>query len=426
MRRLSASLGYSGCEIFPKQTKLLVEQGDCPSWIYLPYGGQGRDITGDPIFPEQGCMNDMGNLMEIDAAMRWCMGKRIGYKQFMDIFAAEKAADANGKSKGKKRPDRIWEKEETHQDTIDAMFWDGPVCLRVLTRAPVGQGHQNHFLTQCGIFLLKKYENWGDALSWVNYNILTPVGDPEKLRDMIKRLPTQKYDYLCHDEPMQTYCDAHGCRMKKYGVGADGHGGSYPDLGMTIINRNPRIFIVSVGNSRWMMSAGELLNFNSFQTKFLEAGLSVPALRKKDEHIRWVNAELEKAVKVEPSIAMRTNAAELELLIPFLSSHIRVNVQQGDREEDIVRLDEKEKKVYIKWLRAQRQLRQHYTSTDIDLLRRFFENNCEYNIQGPGIRGWNRNTYSIKFDQFDDEQIEEWTMKPDTTDARRDDKDMGT
>src|ERR1700751_1740285 len=78
MRKLAAMLGYAGCEVFPKQTKLLVDKGDCPSWIYLPYGG-----TGD-VFPEQGCMNEGGNLMEIDEAMPYCLKRRLNKQNFMN------------------------------------------------------------------------------------------------------------------------------------------------------------------------------------------------------------------------------------------------------------------------------------------------------------------------------------------------------
>lgn len=406
MRKLAAMLGYSGCEIFPKQTKLLVEKGDCPSWIYLPYGGRGEDGEGDAIFPEQGCMNDGGNLMEIAEAMIHCGRRRLSREQFQNLFSAEKAADANGKRNGKKHPSRVWVEEEAKQDTIDSMFWDGPVCLRILSRIGVGHGQQNHFLTQCAIFLKKKYENWDKPLIWINYNVLAPVGDKEKLDSIVKRFQHSTYDYLCHEEPMQTYCDSHACRTKKYGVGAGSVG--YPDLAMTIINTKPPIFIISVGEVRMIMSAAELHNNNTLQIKFLEQRMPIPPSRKKEDNNKWINAEVEKATIVEPMPFMRTGAAELELLGPWLSSHIRVNIAQGDKNEDAVRLVESERRIYIKWKKLADAMRKHYSEKEVGMLRMFFFSNGEHHEQGPGCRGWFRNTDSLKLDLFDEEQIEEW------------------
>jgi hypothetical protein len=37
--QFSARIGIAGNEVFPKQTKLLVEEGDAPSWVFMPYFG---------------------------------------------------------------------------------------------------------------------------------------------------------------------------------------------------------------------------------------------------------------------------------------------------------------------------------------------------------------------------------------------------
>ena len=42
LKTFAARLGLVGNEVFPKQTKLLVEDGDAPSWIFMPSFGSRR------------------------------------------------------------------------------------------------------------------------------------------------------------------------------------------------------------------------------------------------------------------------------------------------------------------------------------------------------------------------------------------------
>jgi hypothetical protein len=400
MRKLSAILGYAGCEVFPKQTSLRVENDDCPSWIYLPYGGTGG------IFPEQSALNEMGNLMEIDEAITYCLKRRVSRVEFINLFAAEKAADANGKANGKKHPNGVWVQEETATDTIDAIFWDGPVCLRILARMGVGQGQRNNFLAHCATFLKKKYENWDKALDWVNINVLIPVGDLENLSSIKKRWSTHQYEYQCHDQPMATYCDAHGCRSKKYGVGAS-NGVGYPELGMTIINRRPAIYIVSIGSTRLVMSAQELLNPNTFQVKFLEEQMPIPHLGKKEVHINWINASIQAATKVEPKHMMRSDASELETLAEWFGRQVPIWVKKGQPNDktDVVRVKEDEQRLYLKWDKLSTWMRRSFKDTDVKAMRAFLNDKGE-DHQGGGH--WWRYTMSLPFSLFDEEQIKEW------------------
>ncbi len=42
LKMLAARIGIAGNEVFPKQRKLLVEEGDAPSWIFMPCFGSRR------------------------------------------------------------------------------------------------------------------------------------------------------------------------------------------------------------------------------------------------------------------------------------------------------------------------------------------------------------------------------------------------
>jgi len=43
LKKISDALGYSGVEIFPKQTEILVERGDTGNFLNLPYHNQTKD-----------------------------------------------------------------------------------------------------------------------------------------------------------------------------------------------------------------------------------------------------------------------------------------------------------------------------------------------------------------------------------------------
>jgi hypothetical protein len=405
MRKLAAILGYAGCEVFPKQTSLRVEKDDCPSWIYLPYGGTRE------IFAEQGAMNEGGNLMDIGEAVTYCMNRRLNRLNFFNLFAAEKAAETNGRRNGKKHPAGLWVEESTKEDTINAMFWDGPVCTWILARKGVGQGHRNNFLAHCATFLKKKYENWSAAIDWVNVNVLVPVGDLETLSNLKKRWNGHAYEYQCHDEPMATFCDAHGCRLKRYGVGSDG-GIDYPELGMTIINTEPPTYMINAGEHRIDMSPAEIYGIRTFQIKFLEKRARMPTNLKQATHVNWINSLMDTATVVEPTHIMRANANELELLTSYFARYVPIWIRRGvpDDKSDAIRVKEEERRIYFKWEKLAEYLRRAYKDSDVKSMRKFIDAKGQYHLSDRGH--WWRCTWSLSFDIFDEDDVSRW-LHPD-------------
>jgi hypothetical protein len=41
---MAATLGYEGCEIFPKQTEILVDRGDTGNFLNLPYHNEMKGL----------------------------------------------------------------------------------------------------------------------------------------------------------------------------------------------------------------------------------------------------------------------------------------------------------------------------------------------------------------------------------------------
>jgi hypothetical protein len=404
MKRVASLLGYAGCEIFPKQTKLDVTNGDCPSWIYVPYGG-----THD-MFPEQGCMNERGNLMDIAECVALAKELRLPRKGFLELFAAEDAAKANGKANGRKHVKGAWIQEESYEITINTMFCDGPPCLWTIAHAKCRE-MQNNFLFNVAMFLRRKYpENWDKALEYVNYNVLQPVGDRDKLNSLIKRHPEK--EYLCGQEPICSHCNPHACRRMPHGVGS-GSGVDHFELGLTAIKREPRIYIANVGDTRMTMSGPELRNLNKYKDQCTNYGVPMPLVNKQVEWEQFISKQMETATEVEPTLAMRTNAFEYEMLTAFFSINVPTFMRVGSKGgDDVLRVNTDERKIYFKWKHLMRFITRSFNSADVAPMRKFVDDrkNCDYRGQelGSGARDWWRYTYSISFDKLDTEDIEKW------------------
>jgi hypothetical protein len=412
MRRVASLLGYAGCEIFPKQSKLDVSNGDCPSWIYMPYGGTGAAYSSDKsaLFPEQGCMNEGGGLMELEEGIGYAMSKRLTRDQFIELFAAEEHAKANGKANGRKHPKGNWVQEESYETTINTMFCDGPPCMWTISHDRC-RDMQNNFLFNVSTFLRRKYpENWDKALEYVNYNVLQPVGDRDKLNSIVKRAPSHNYQYLCDQEPICGHCNPHACRRMPFGVG-DGKGGTdHYELGLTIINTEPRIFIANLGDSgvRLILTHEEIWELRKYTLKCIGYGVKPPIGIGRDEWHNIVNRNIENATVVEPPPIMRANASEIEVMTRWLSIRVPTFMRMGAKGSgDEVRVKIRERRIYFKHL-ALMEFCRRYSSSHEERMRLYVTTKCEHHTQGPGCRGWFRSKYSILFDVIDEELITKW------------------
>jgi hypothetical protein len=192
-----------------------------------------------------------------------------------------------------------------------------------------------------------------------------------------------------------------------YGVGTNGNGVDHYELGMTIVEREPRIFYVNVGDKRVPLSANDLLNQHKYKEKCLEYGVTPPVTKKREDWENLINKNIETATVVKPSAIMRSNANEIELLTQWLSIHIPSFIRVGEKETDAVRVRIEEKRIYFKHQRLMDYCRR-FSGHDAERMRMYIFNKCEHHEQGPGFRGWWRSTHSVSFDIIDDEKIEKW------------------
>jgi hypothetical protein len=422
MKRISAKLGYAGCEIFPKQAKLDVSNEDFASWIFMPYGPEAD------MFPEQCCLNESGNSMELYDAVIYMEKMKIDRTKFFSLFKDEEAAKANGHANGKKKPQGRWSQDDTYELTLRTTFSGGPICLWAIAHMKC-RANQNNFLLSCAVFLKKKYsDNWEEAFEWINVAVLDPPGNADKFHEMVKRFKKQDYEYGCNDEPMHSHCNSDACRRMPFGVGQGKGGIDHHELGMTIINRIPQIFIVNFGEGRMILDAHRLMNLQKYKETCVEHGVPFPISMKKDEWENIVRKNIDEATIVEPSLLLRTNADEWMALETFISAQVKTGVRTRGEEYlngkwgDYVRVKVNEGKFYFKWeslrIFCERGLQLNYAR--VESLKFFLDKEAEF-IRRDQMKGWFRSSFSMRFDQFDHYLVKMW-LNPDTEEESTDDE----
>ena len=406
---LNARLGYSGNEIFPKQTQLAKED-DAPSWTFVPYGP-----TFD-VFAEQCCMSETGHAMTLEESLDWAEGRIMAKEDALAILSAEQKVKTEARVNGKKRHGNgKWIEEEGYVNTVKATFCDGPVCQYDIAMQKCNS-FQHNFLFDVGIFLKKKYsDNWEEALSWVNENVLVPRGDHEKMRSIIRDLKHKGYEYRCKDEPICSHCNPYACRRMTYGVGQGGNGVDHRELGMVIWLSDPRRFIINVGDTRMHFAAEELLRVSRYRDKCLAAGVDFPETMKQLEWDQVIKRSIEQATEIEPPALFKTNAGEIEMLEWFLSIHIHNGAHEfGDeflhgKVGDVVRVKVDEKRIWIKWKKCVIRLRGAFNlrERDLEKFRLFLITRGIEHGRTEG-RDWYRSTISISFDVLDEDLLNGW------------------
>ncbi len=308
LRDISASLGISGSEIFPKQTNILVERGDLGSWMIMPYYG---DTYGGKIQEQVGIKKT---------------GSEMTASEFLSLAEKSRIADVStlAVTRPPARPEKRGEKVQ-HEP-----FDDGPPCLQHLARSGVERGGQNNTLFMMGLYYRRKYPaDWQEHVERANQQHMTPPLPSEQVAGTIKSLGKKDYEYTCGVEPMCSYCDVRACRRRRFGVGSSA---DYPDIsGLSVIDAEPAIWFVDVGDERLEMGTEDLQRYDRFHRVAMER-LHRCFMPMKHETWTKIVAEAMANVSVIPvSGDLTVRARFVELLEEFCT-----NRQKGSRREDIM------------------------------------------------------------------------------------------
>ena len=236
LRQVASAIGFGQSEIFPKQTKLLLERGDRGSSLNMPYFG-GDNSTGYAFGPT---------------------GKVLTPKEFIEY--AETLV--------------LTEEELDKLDVVpvieDSEWLDqSPPCLEHLVAQGFPKGTRNSGLFKLGVFLRKKFpDDWEKRVEQANHQHFTPPLSAQEVLTVTKQVQRKDYFYKCNDQPISGHCNSPLCRTRKFGIGASGGTPLFSNL--TKQNSDPPIWFLDVEGGRLELETEELLNQTRFQRKCMD------------------------------------------------------------------------------------------------------------------------------------------------------------
>jgi hypothetical protein len=245
MREFAAYLGFGNCEIFPKNTKILVERGDMGQWINLPYFDDAKTL-------------------------RYGLGdksKPLSLEKFID-YAKSRSVTVD---------------ELVAIRLIDERLEGGPPCLQHLLSQGFPKGTRNNGLFNLAVYARKAQpDNWQKLVEDFNANYMDPPLTSEEVLGVIKSAGRKDYAYTCKQSPIQQYCNAAKCRGCKFGVGNNSLG--MPKFGtLTKLRTSPPIWFLEVeGGGRLELSTDDLQSPMHFQNRCMEALNIMPAIPKRE------------------------------------------------------------------------------------------------------------------------------------------------
>jgi hypothetical protein len=323
LRDLAASLGFSGCEIFPKQTKVIEERGDKPNWIVMPYYG---DDFGGRLKMQRG-IKKTGAEMTIGEFLTLAEKRRVTAEQMMELAQMYKSEAAPSSAKGKK----LNGSGGGDGKRPKMPYGDGPPCLQHLAASGFPDGGRNNALFHIGVYLKKACPaDWKKQLFLDNEAHMRPPLPKEEVDTIIKSLVKKDYEYKCKDQPMVSHCNSVVCRGRKHGVGV---GGTYPEiLGIDKLNIEPPVWFIQIPGARISMTTDDLQNYRRFHRLCMAEANVCYKMIPEPVWFSIIGEAMQKVETIEAPADIGAAAVFLELLETFLTNRMR-----GKQKEDLLR-----------------------------------------------------------------------------------------
>lgn len=368
MTELSAALGHSGCEIFPKQSTILVERGDTGNFLNMPY--HAGDKTTRYAFDEKGIT------MLTTAFIEYANRNRITPKEFMKL--------------------------QFSFGVKEGVLEEGPPCLQHLCSKGFAEGSRNNALFNLGVYARRFDENnWETLIQKYNIDYFSPPLSHSEVGTVIKQLNKKEYFYKCEDQPIKPFCDKEVCKTRKYGVGPNTVSNDLSSL--TKIDGDPAIWILNVDDQRVELSTSGLTAQTQFQRECVAQINKFPITISQRAWQTRIQALLDKVTIVEVPPDATLKGEFEDLLHAFCCERAK-----GEEKEEIIQgvavwVDGR---VYFQIKDVKKHLSvndfNHYTSNKITLrLRDLGADKMFWRIKNKGIHVW-----SLPQEYFDTDDVE--------------------
>jgi len=142
LREIAAGIGQGQAEIFPKQTKLLLERGDRGNCLNMPY------FAGDST--TRYALDDNGDALSVDEFLERAESHKVTHEQFKKLKIKVQ---------------------------VDEVEWleEGPPCLVHLAQQGFPQGTRNNGLFNIGVYLKRRFpDDWHTKIEEINRDHMQP------------------------------------------------------------------------------------------------------------------------------------------------------------------------------------------------------------------------------------------------------------
>mgnify|MGYP003117274332 CR=1 FL=1 len=361
LQHIAASLGYGGCEIFPKQVKLFLDRGDVGNFLNMPY-------------------------FDAEDGLRYAIkddGQSATLHEFFEMHKnyAQTPEQIDG---------LVIEPE------AGLPLKDGPPCLQVLARDKISEGGRNNGLFNLGVYLRKAFpDSWEAEFLKYNSQYLDPPLALDEVNIVAKQLQKKDYAYKCSDTPICNFCNKELCKTRKYGIDAAVSGVVIAN--MRKYNSTPPVWFVDVGSQPLELETDAIMNQTAFQRACVEQLNFMPMSVKKDMWEMRINGLLKEMAEHDGSIIEVSEDASIdgqfyEHLEEFCTSRQRAE----NKEEILLRrpwTDEEEDRTYFRlkdfdtFLKKQRFF--EYKSHKIaQRLREINGQSTSIKLKGKAVRVW--------------------------------------
>lgn len=231
LTKWASMLGWAGCEVFPKQDRLLTDsdgERQLGNWINLPW----FDALSDDC-------------------LRYAVegGRRVSFEYFLDLAESRRISAAQ----------LVEKSSDGHEEA--------PPCIQSIISGGVGRGQRNEALYNLVIYLKKSHpETWKEKAFDLNARVFeTPLSHAEA-KKTITSAGRRDYRYRCREEPCRSRCKAAICVTRKFGITPDEKGelemGTMPEFGpLEKYTTDPPRWVLRVDGSPVTLSTMELMDF---------------------------------------------------------------------------------------------------------------------------------------------------------------------
>ena len=300
LNTISATLGYSGSEIFPKQIKLHLDRGDVGNFLNLPY---------------YNAENGLRYAFNLD-------GTAASLDQFFKLY------EQNVLTKEQLLALQIDKKDNQPMP-------DGPPCLQHLCQQGFPEGTRNNGLFNCGVYLRKAFpDHWENELMSYNLKYFQPPLPLSEVNLIARQLNRKDYIYKCTDAPINEFCDKDKCLTRKHGVGSSASNASLANLRK--YNSVPPIWFMDVNGEPLELDTEGILSQAFFQRACVEQLNFMPPSVARNIWETRMNTLLKDMTETEGGVIETSTDASVDgSFYEYLEDFCR-NMQTAQEKEEIL------------------------------------------------------------------------------------------